>query len=67
MNSVRPLSIPVILGTPGRGRTSAHMANFVLSELRNCRGVTTELNDIELPGIPMNDAGEEVLWTTFSQ
>lgn len=58
MNSVRPLSIPVILGTPRRARKSAHEANFVLSELRNCRDVTTELNDIELPGIPMNDAGE---------
>jgi NAD(P)H-dependent FMN reductase len=40
------LSIPVILGTSRKGRTSAHAAQFVWQELRKREGVRTELIDI---------------------
>jgi len=34
MNDSRPLSIPVILGTPRQGRLSEHVARVMLEPLR---------------------------------
>ena len=67
MSPVRPLSIPVILGTLRHGRMSAHVANFILSELRNYPEVETQLIDIASLGISVNDAGEEVKNARFSE
>jgi NAD(P)H-dependent FMN reductase len=50
MSNERPLSIPVILGTPRQGRMSEHAARFVLGELGKREGVETGLIDVrELP------------------
>lgn len=46
MAEIRPLSIPVILGTNRKGRMSAHAARFVTQELHKREGVCTELIDI---------------------
>lgn len=62
----RPIFIPVILGTPRKGRMSAHVARFVHEELGKREGVTTELIDVcDLP-IATDDAGEQAKDATFS-
>ena len=67
MADVRPLSIPVILGTSRKGRMSAHAARFVVDELRKREDVSTELIDIaELP-MPVGDAGEGIKDPGFSE
>jgi len=66
MSSARPLYIPVILGTPRRGRFSAHVARFVTGELGKREGVETELIDICLLPIPIDDAGEDIKLPEFS-
>jgi NAD(P)H-dependent FMN reductase len=67
MSDVRPLSIPVILGTPRKGRMSERAARFVHGEVARRPGVVTELIDIaELP-IPTDDAGEAVRDARFSE
>jgi len=55
---VRPLSLPVVLGTSRRGRASAAVATFVRDELARRDGVTTDLIDIGQLAIPTDDAGE---------
>lgn len=65
--AARPLYIPVILGTPRRGRMSEHVARFVLGETGRREGVETELIDVlDLP-LPTTDAGEEIKDTSFSE
>ena len=67
MADVRPLSIPVILGTSRKVRRSAHAARFVVDELRKREDVSTELIDIaELP-MPVDDAGEGIKDPDFSE
>ena len=46
MSEIRPLTIPVILGTSRKGRMSAHAARFVCRELSKRDGICTELIDI---------------------
>ena len=66
METVRPLYIPVILGTARIGRMSLHAARLVTAELGKCAGVETGLIDIaELP-LPTNDAGEAIKHAGFS-
>jgi NAD(P)H-dependent FMN reductase len=60
MNQVRPLSIPVILGTTRKGRMSAHAARFILGQLQKHDGITSELIDIGDLKLPVDDAGEAV-------
>lgn len=67
MTSSRPLSIPVILGTPRKGRMSAHAARFVADELRKRDGVTTELIDIAELSVAVDDAGEAARDPRFSE
>ena len=63
----RPLSIPVILGTTRKGRMSTHAARFMAEQIRTRTGMTTELIDIsELP-MPVDDAGEGIKDTRFSE
>jgi len=66
MNDVRPLSIPVILGTTRKGRMSAHAARFVFGQLRKRHGITSELIDIGELNLPIDDAGEAVKDQRFS-
>ena len=67
MTDARPLSIPVILGTPRQGRLSEHVARVMLEELGRRAGVRTQLIDVrELPLSPM-DAGEAIKDPAFSE
>lgn len=63
----RPLFIPVILGTPRKGRASANVAKFVFGEVQKRAGVKTELIDIRDLGFPINDAGEAIKDPRFSE
>jgi len=58
MSDPRPLSIPVILGTTRKGRTSANAARFVFERLSTRPGVVSELLDLRDLDIPVDDAGE---------
>jgi NAD(P)H-dependent FMN reductase len=60
MTELRPLSIPVILGTTRKGRMSAHAARFVTTQLQGRAGVVTELIDIAELSLPVDDAGETI-------
>jgi NAD(P)H-dependent FMN reductase len=66
MHEVRPLSIPVILGTTRKGRMSAHAARFILGQLHKRDGITSEMIDIGELKIPVDDAGEAVKDPRFS-
>ena len=63
----RPLSIPVILGTPRRGRMSEHVAGLVLDEVRRLEGVETALIDVADLPFGTDDAGESMKDEAFSQ
>jgi NAD(P)H-dependent FMN reductase len=60
VNSSRPLSIPVILGTTRKGRLSAHAAHYILERIRLRSDVTTELLDIAGMSLRTDDAGEDL-------
>lgn len=62
----RPLSIPVLLGTPRRGRMSEPVARFVLSQVAALPGVETRLFDVRELGLPTDDAGEAIKDPAFS-
>lgn len=62
----RPLYIPVILGTPRKGRASENVARFVLGEVERREGVETELIDVRKLPLPHGDEGESVKDSGFS-
>ena len=66
MNGIRPLYIPVILGTTRKGRMSAHAARFVFGQLQKREGISSELIDIAELNLPVDDAGEAVKDPRFS-
>jgi NAD(P)H-dependent FMN reductase len=66
MSATRPLFIPVILGTPRRGRASEHVARFVFEEVGKRAGVETELIDVRGLNLPTDDAGEAIKDARFS-
>jgi NAD(P)H-dependent FMN reductase len=66
MNGIRPLFIPVILGTTRKGRMSAHAAGFVFGQLQKREGISSELIDIADLKLPVDDAGEAVKDPRFS-
>lgn len=55
---MRPLSIPVLLGTVRKGRASAHAARFVVDRIGARAGVETALLDIATLPLRTDDAGE---------
>src|ERR1043166_5807266 len=57
---IRPLYIPVILGTVRKGRMSAHAAQVIYQEVAKRPGVETELIDIESVPLPTDDAGQAI-------
>jgi NAD(P)H-dependent FMN reductase len=61
-----PLFIPVILGTPRKGRMSEHVARFVLEQVRKREGVETDLVDVRTLPIPTDDAGEDLKLPEFA-
>src|SRR5712691_10010384 len=65
--NTRPLFIPVILGTVRKGRASDNVAKFVFSEVQKREGVETELIDIGNLNFPIDDAGEAIKDSTFSE
>ena len=67
MASDRPLFIPVILGTPRKGRMSEHAARLMRVQLAGRGGVETELIDIAALPIPVDDAGEQARDPWFSE
>ncbi|HKG13120.1 MAG TPA: NAD(P)H-dependent oxidoreductase [Pyrinomonadaceae bacterium] len=62
----RPLYIPVILGTPRKGRASENVARFVLGEVEKREGVETELIDVRGLRLSTEDEGESVKDAEFS-
>jgi NAD(P)H-dependent FMN reductase len=62
----RPLYIPVILGTPRKGRASENVARFVLGEVSKREGVETELIDVRGLRLSTEDAGESIKDAEFS-
>jgi NAD(P)H-dependent FMN reductase len=62
----RPLYIPVILGTPRKGRASESVARFVAGEVSKREGVETELIDVRELRLPTDDAGEAIKDAGFS-
>ena len=65
--NTRPLFIPVILGTTRKGRASENVAKFVFGEMQKREGVETELIDIRGLRFPIDDAGEQIKETKFSE
>ena len=60
MQNERPLNIPVLLGTVRKGRASAHVARFLLEQVRERERVVTELIDITKLSFPIDDAGQAI-------
>jgi NAD(P)H-dependent FMN reductase len=54
----RPFFVPVILGTPRKGRMSEYAARVVWSEVEKRPGVETELLDVATLPVPVDDAGD---------
>jgi NAD(P)H-dependent FMN reductase len=67
IDSQRPLSIPVILGTTRQGRMSAHAARFMVEQIEKRQGITTELLDITRLPLPVNDAGDGIKDPVFAE
>jgi NAD(P)H-dependent FMN reductase len=67
MADVRSLFVPVILGTPRRGRMSEHAARLMHTEVGKRPGVETALIDIAALGIPVDDAGEAAKDEAFAE
>jgi NAD(P)H-dependent FMN reductase len=57
---LKPLYIPVILGTPRQGRLSEHAATFVISEMRKRPELETELIDVRELKMTLHDAGPQM-------
>jgi NAD(P)H-dependent FMN reductase len=66
MEVIRPLFIPVILGTARKGCQSRHAAQLIMQELQGHAGVETELIEIAKMGLPSDDAGEAIKDKDFS-
>ena len=67
MKTPRPLSIPVILGTPRQGRLSEHVARFLVEEVARREGVQTEVVDVRALPLVTTDAGEAIKDPRFSE
>jgi NAD(P)H-dependent FMN reductase len=64
--SDRPLSIPVILGTPRQGRLSEHVAHLVVEQIGKRDRVQTGLIDVRDLPLGTSDAGEAIKDPDFS-
>jgi len=59
--------LPVILGTPRKGRYSAHAAALIAEELGKRPGVTSEVIDVLSHPVPHDDAGEAAKSPHFAE
>jgi len=66
MNGLRPLNIPVILGTSRKGRASVHAARLLADLLNRRAGVSSGVIDIATLPMPIDDAGEAIKNASFS-
>src|SRR5437868_4792973 len=66
MPTEKPLFMPVILGTPRRGRESEHAARFVFERTKGHAGVETEFIDVRTLPMKLDDAGEQMKDVKFS-
>jgi NAD(P)H-dependent FMN reductase len=57
MAELRPLNIPVILGTSRKGRASVHAARLLADLLNRRAGVVSTVLDIASLPLPVDDAG----------
>jgi NAD(P)H-dependent FMN reductase len=64
--SMRPLNIPVLLGTSRKGRMSAHAARFIVDLLNQRAGIRSQLVDVSMVPLPVDDAGESIKDAMFS-
>ena len=62
----RSLFIPIILGSPRRGRQSENVARFVFEQTRKRSDVETELIDVCTLPMKLDDAGEQMKDPKFS-
>ena len=62
----RALFIPIILGTPRRGRQSENVARFVFEQTSKRADVETELIDVCTLPMKLDDAGEQMKDPKFS-
>ena len=67
MNEVRPLNIPVILGTARKGRASEHAAHLFAELLNRRVGIVSRVIDIGTIPMPVDDAGEAIKDPGFSR
>jgi NAD(P)H-dependent FMN reductase len=66
VTSIRPLNIPVILGTTRKGRASANVARLLTDLLNRRAGVDSAVIDIASVPFPIDDAGEAIKNAEFS-
>jgi NAD(P)H-dependent FMN reductase len=62
-----PLNIPVILGTTRKGRMSAHAARFMVEQIEKRQSIGTELIDLSKLPMPVDDAGDGIKDSAFSE
>jgi NAD(P)H-dependent FMN reductase len=67
MTPNRRLYIPVVLGTPRKGRYSDYAARFVVHQIGKRSDIETELIDIRQLSLPVDDAGEALKDPGFSK
>ena len=67
MNGSRPLSIPVILGTPRQGRLSEHVSTLLIEEVGKRAGVQTQLIDVRNLALSPRDEGEAIKDPQFAE
>ncbi len=67
MHDVRPLNIPVILGTSRKGRASVHAAKLLAQLLNRRAGVCSAVVDIASLPLPVDDAGEAIKQAAYSE
>jgi NAD(P)H-dependent FMN reductase len=67
MTETRGFYVPVLLGTPRKGRRSLHAANLVAHDLGQRPGVTTEVIDVLDFPVPADDAGQSARDPRFAE
>lgn len=60
MQSIRPLNIPVILGTVRKGRMSAHAARWITAHIGTRTAIEARLLDLADMNLAADDAGESI-------
>src|SRR5437763_12797473 len=61
----RPVFLPVVIGTPRQGRLTEPAAKFVFGEVSKRSDIKTEMIDIRIIPIRMDDAGEALKDSQF--